>query len=168
MVMIPIDLTSLKHTPADPSKVFLVPGPMHYEQRTVQKTDAGGWQRTDSVGATIEGPWVTMAFELLGPASEKPDDWISEIRSSQDFQRLYHFGSHDGWDFKYISTDVCCAACLAVFKHTELETREMYTGDDYGDLWSDTACPKCGAWDCVNLQYEAPTAASLRLAALSL
>lgn len=68
-----------------------------------------------------------------------------EVR--QDLTVLY---THPGGSFQYTYPDllVQCDGCQAFVLISELESAN---GDD---AYSDQVCPRCGAWDCVELVYE--------------
>lgn len=54
------------------------------------------------------------------------------------------------WLFSYESQPVRCRECGESFDHSQLES------DDYGDSYSFAVCPKCGAADCCDVEYESP------------
>lgn len=57
---------------------------------------------------------------------------------------------------KYKPTQVECCECHKEFLHTELTKDKAVWGDgDYQrNVESDTVCPRCGAWDCCELEFE--------------
>ncbi|GAF77058.1 unnamed protein product [marine sediment metagenome] len=71
-----------------------------------------------------------------------------EIKQSRDYQRIDH-GPEPKFNFYYEDTLVQCGHCREVFSHTDLHS-------DYidGGSYSDTVCPKCNAWDCVEISHE--------------
>lgn len=60
--------------------------------------------------------------------------------------------SESEYDFEYVPTMVKCYACKAEFLHTELETDDYFDGTD--DHYTSEACPNCGAWDCLDGEWE--------------
>lgn len=65
------------------------------------------------------------------------------------------------WDnpppvYSYEPTMVQCDECHDEFIHTELKKESGLWGEgDYEKaVESDTVCPKCGAWDCCELEFE--------------
>jgi len=78
-------------------------------------------------------------------AKEKPDDMIIEV--SNDVQRIDH-QPIPKYSYEYENIKVRCASCGKKMYSDELES------DCYDDGYSDTICPKCGAWDCCELEYE--------------
>lgn len=66
------------------------------------------------------------------------------IEASQEAIPVYHYPLPK-YNFKYVPTKVKCIECGAEFMDREL----IYEDDMLGNQ-----CPDCGAWDCVELEYE--------------
>jgi len=57
------------------------------------------------------------------------------------------------WLFDYEDTEVECHTCHARFSYEDLKADAI--GDGNGDeIWSNSICPKCGEWDCCEIEYE--------------
>lgn len=54
--------------------------------------------------------------------------------------------------FDYVPTMVKCYMCGAEFLHTELESDDFYDGEE--DNYTNEQCPNCGAWDCLDGEWE--------------
>lgn len=54
--------------------------------------------------------------------------------------------------YEYKPTSLQCSECGAHFNHTELQSDSFWDGDS--EYFSDTICPKCGAWNCLDVLYE--------------
>ena len=55
--------------------------------------------------------------------------------------------------FEYEDTPVECDNCHEKFSYKELEADAMQDGDGE-ETWSNWICPKCGEWDCCELEFE--------------
>ncbi len=52
---------------------------------------------------------------------------------------------------EYEDVTVECGACGASFSWHELQSDEAYRGD-----YNDRICPRCGEWDCCEVDFEEP------------
>lgn len=120
--------------------------------------------QTETCGGKIHavlGPDITedqaISFskslsELLIPLGGILNPCDCELALFPRLEPIYHFPI-PSYSFKRVSTDVTCDECGAVFKHTEFESDCMDDGDG-GEIYSSTICPKCGHWDCCEVEYE--------------
>ena len=67
-----------------------------------------------------------------------------DATSLADYQRVI---------VEYDDTQIQCSACGAAFSWRDLEA-DAYTDGD--DTWSNSICPKCGEWDCAEIELEQP------------
>jgi hypothetical protein len=59
--------------------------------------------------------------------------------------------------FEYNDIEISCRRCESRFPISKLESDYVVYGDGIsGDAFSDSICPKCGEWDCCDLEYEKP------------
>jgi len=54
---------------------------------------------------------------------------------------------------QYGEMDVTCNFCGATFSWRELKGADEIT-EDWGDTSSEKVCPKCGEWDCCDIEWE--------------
>jgi len=74
------------------------------------------------------------------------------IIKSKELHRVYSLTREGKLLFSFIPTEIECSECKEKFLHTELESDAMGCGDD--EFWSDAVCPKCGYFDCCEIEYE--------------
>lgn len=94
-------------------------------------------------------------FYVAGRAYEETtvgEDGTVRICRRQDVQTIYDF-PQSAFLWEYAPTEVRCGVCGEAFSHTELETDDTDFGDD-GYCSTDRKCPKCGVWDCCELERE--------------
>jgi hypothetical protein len=72
--------------------------------------------------------------------------WTREI----DRRKLMH--PEPPYLYDYQPTEVQCCECLQRFSHDELEADSAFDGED--ESWSNEICPKCGEWNCCEIEYE--------------
>jgi hypothetical protein len=76
-----------------------------------------------------------------------------EHRIDRPVQRFKTVHPGPSWLYDYVPTEVTCDHCGAVFLHTELTT-ESNMPDDIQYDHSESVCPKCGHWDCCEVEFE--------------
>jgi hypothetical protein len=54
--------------------------------------------------------------------------------------------------YNYEAVDITCSSCGATFPSNELQSDEIYDGET--EHYSTEVCPKCGAFDCCDVEYE--------------
>ena len=74
---------------------------------------------------------------------------VTEIDIKRNIEPIYSMYSEPKYLFDYMPTRVQCSECNEKFYHTELESDEMNW-----DYYSNTVCPKCGCFDCCQLEFE--------------
>ena len=72
---------------------------------------------------------------------------------NQPMQTLHTLTPQPNYSFNHEDIEVRCESCEAMFPSSELVSDDVSDGD-YGYSWSDRCCPKCGTWDCCELEYE--------------
>jgi len=80
-----------------------------------------------------------------------PGRWQQDADGSRhrDIQVVHASCPEPGFLFEYEPTMVECSECHQKFLHTELRSDSFDDGS-----YSDTICPKCGAWNCCEIKYE--------------
>ena len=100
-----------------------------------------------------------QAFATLLEGEARKYDMVLTRWSFSQFDRDVIYGQGEFKDrptVKYKPTQVECDECHEGFLHTDMASDNALWGE--GDLErtveSDTVCPKCGAWDCCELEFE--------------
>lgn len=72
-----------------------------------------------------------------------------------NWQQLNHSPVAE-YNYSYEAITVKCKYCGKRFSHTELKSDVSSIGDEYNseEIYSNTVCPICKAWDCVDIKYE--------------
>ena len=94
----------------------------------------------------------TQSF-VAGQIEEVRDANGNVVGMTRDVIPIPHAPAPD-YLFKYEDTKVTCKDCGASFPYGELQADCVWLGDEEGEAWSNTICPDCGAWDCVEIEYE--------------
>ena len=79
---------------------------------------------------------------------------ITHVDINRDVQTVRAYRPEEDYLYEYIPVKVTCWKCRESFKHTELESDNKGYDDDAVTY---TMCPKCGTWDCCELEYESIT-----------
>jgi hypothetical protein len=109
------------------------------------------WYHLDA-GLTPRGSDLMMRTAhsvraLVMAAGGVMDAEASSIVLSRDVQNVMHMPIPT-FAYDHVPTEVECDECGERFPHAELES------DDDDDGWTDTRCPRCGAWGCCELEFE--------------
>lgn len=99
-----------------------------------------------------------------------PDDFMRDMAAlhrekfnyteTNNIQMVESLVAEPPYLYEYRPTRVQCYSCKAKFPHTELESDVEDCGcSQYDDCCgcykdTDTKCPKCGNWNCCELEYE--------------
>lgn len=76
------------------------------------------------------------------------------LEISVEYQHhVFHHPPEKTWFYKYKTINIKCVSCGSKIKTTDLKTETILDimGDEY---YSDRTCPKCGTYDCCQLEYE--------------
>lgn len=71
----------------------------------------------------------------------------------RDFQVVRTMAPASDLLCEYEDTSVTCENCGASFPYKELKADAIGGGDE---MWSNAICPKCGHWDCCEVEFEKP------------
>lgn len=77
--------------------------------------------------------------------------FIKEINVDRQIQTIRSMEPASPYLYEYMPIKVTCVHCNESFLHDELESEASVF--DTGDYTS-TKCPKCGHWDCCEIEYE--------------
>lgn len=89
---------------------------------------------------------VILSDDLLDMCVENKFEGVT-INMKRGMNRIYH-QPIPKYSFEYEDSEVQCCECGETFKRSELLHDEI---DDYYSL---SVCPKCGEFDCCELEYE--------------
>ena len=100
-----------------------------------------------------------VAGRLTEEARWMDPDGTVHVSMSIPTQELYTLGGPEGkYLFEYEPTVLVCDSCGNGFGHGDLECDEMCFGDldssDYDEMYSDSVCPFCHAWNCCEYRRE--------------
>jgi len=70
------------------------------------------------------------------------------LKMERNLQAIYH-PPISKYSFKYKDKKLICGECKGKITYSTLQSDSRGFGD-----YSDTICPICGAWDCVQLEFE--------------
>lgn len=70
-----------------------------------------------------------------------------KISMDRNVQEINHFPI-SAYNYKYINTKLRCKYCKKLIMSNDLKC----DGEDDG--YNEKICPECGAWECVDIQYE--------------
>jgi len=109
---------------------------------------------------------IDMALKPYGGRHEclrqlwdgKIDVWQLDKREEKDTQNIAWLTPAPDFLCKYVPTKVECYKCGATFTHTDLQADASFEGS-----CTSTKCPKCGVWDCCELEYEKLTKETTRV-----
>lgn len=83
-----------------------------------------------------------------------------KIETTRHVQTVHHMPEPD-WLFDYEPTLVTCNECGATFAHSELTSDTHWSEGD--ESCSFSVCPKCGEWECCDVEYEDPNGVAKEL-----
>jgi len=90
-------------------------------------------------------------LEELFKLADKKDNHIS-IEMNQEWNTV-RFLPEDTFFYKHLNVKVKCMCCGHKFKSNDFA--EFDNDDSHNFNYTYTGCPKCKAWDCCNVKYEA-------------
>ncbi len=127
MTFIRVDRDSVKRNPRSGRTDFQVcTGPPTYERRTNEvSADGETWIITNQTTTRTDN---VQTIHTLAPAGP--------------------------FLFDYLLTKVKCVECNCEFDHTKLESESEDNGSSEYDWYSERVCPRCGKWDCCELEFE--------------
>ena len=94
-------------------------------------------------------------YRYIGRAeiTEIDGELITKITHSWPMEKIYSLTPEPSWLYQYEDTKVCCNLCKVEFFHKELE--QFSDEDSDGNYYhNETVCPRCGAFDCCELEFE--------------
>lgn len=91
-----------------------------------------------TTGDTDEPKWVLYSQEIIEP---KPQ-----------YEYVDLLGGAPKYHYDYCPTLVECEWCCEKFDYSDLEYD--CSDPEYDGGWTETACPKCGFWECCQIEYE--------------
>jgi DNA-directed RNA polymerase subunit RPC12/RpoP len=109
------------------------------------------WHEMDAVLSPGGGALLERLAKSVRALVEAAGGRLDPDRSSIVFERDVQTAMHapiPTFSCDHVPTEVECDECGERFPHTELES------DDDDDGWTDTRCPRCGAWGCCELEFE--------------
>jgi hypothetical protein len=136
--IIKIDRSTVRPNPRAGQSVYRVYGQSHvYETRVFQ----------------LDGHWIQEKYsdgflcsKDISSTEECPPEWIPSFSHTQDYQDLHTLCPEGQFLYEYENPEITCYECGGVFKYRELDTDDLFDGED--DLYCDTVCPLCKAWYC--------------------
>lgn len=124
--LIPIDRSSIKPNP-------------HYPNLHSYQTHPTIYRKT--VTNIYEG------YNIKNMKLVSTEEIIEEIQGREVIKSL---GVPPHYFYSHLPTMVQCEYCNAHFNHEDLE----YDCEDLDSGWTETKCPKCGGWECCEIEYE--------------
>jgi len=96
------------------------------------------------------------AYEIIKNSKEISPRYGLTLEMHQNYNDVFWETPNPEYLYKYRKIKVKCNECKETFYNTELEYGEIdecsCCGNGYS--YSNTKCPKCGEWDCCELEYE--------------
>jgi hypothetical protein len=77
---------------------------------------------------------------------------LCDFKIEREVTRLRTLYPQGKYLYDHLDTEIECSECHEKFLHTELEADYEWMGDD--EIWSNKICPKCGVWNCCEIEYE--------------
>ncbi len=154
--LIPINRSSIKKNPNAGQRVYYVAGHPSIELTKIYKRGKN-WVREEWWGLSIkdcELEGAILSRQEVITSIEKPASWGPELSLTrkQPVETIHTLSPEPRFHYSYKDTPLACDSCQWIFLNSELcsDSRDGY--DDWG--YSDTVCPRCGEWDCCELEYE--------------
>lgn len=134
---------------------------------TATYEDDSGEYRLEMTG----DEWLVAESRTFGPATLTvgatiPAEQLSTLSGTfrpefhRTVQRLHHL-PEPSWHYSYEPAPVTCRECGESFPNQELGSDCAYNGD--GEDCSFAVCPRCGAWECCDVEYERPETVAAEL-----
>lgn len=165
-MLIRINRSTFRRNPTAGSTQTTFATGLAHTRATYRENDGSGVYDLEADGDRL----LVVACKTAGPPrfacgqTYNPDDFATggylKIETSREIQTIQHFPLPD-WIYEYESGDVTCTECGAAFPHQELQSDCHFTGED--EVCSFTVCPKCGEWDCCDVEYEDPAEVAAEL-----
>lgn len=90
--------------------------------------------------------------ELADTLRKKFNKDMLSFTIHNQYQEINFMNPVPPFSYQYKKTKVKCNYCDAKFTHDQLKSDSMEDDDNYS--YSDKICPKCGEWECCQLEYE--------------
>lgn len=155
MILIKIDRKSIKKNPNAGNTVtrirghreatFTVTGELPDYLEEDKNMYVSSWTLTAGSNDIDIRNCALIDFDIFDKLSKEPN--VTNLQMTQSGEAFHH-APEPKHHYKHKDTQVQCCDCKEKFKRSKLESQS------YDSDYSNTVCPKCGEWDCVNLKYE--------------
>ncbi len=81
-----------------------------------------------------------------------PPDWKDSISVNTSIQEIHSLTPQPNWLYEYEDAEVECSICRSEFPWEKLESDYGWDADD--EIYSNSVCPECGAWECCEIEFE--------------
>jgi hypothetical protein len=92
------------------------------------------------------------ALEAWRKNLERNGGHVEDCTTEFHYERLRSLEPEGRWLYTYENPILICNMCGDGFHRIALRADACNYGVD--EVWSNTICPLCGAWDCVDLEFE--------------
>lgn len=138
--------------------MYLCPGPVEYnlslQSKLPDEFDSYLYTLMDDMYfyLFISQETFSRAMDIIKKNVALYYDYI-KVFTVQNMTPVYTLCPEGAYLYKYdFNFCVTCEDCGESFPYTELEQDEFY--NDYDYQYTDTKCPKCGAWNCCEIEFQ--------------